>query len=202
MTGHKNIPVAPETKRRADELKQASEAKSFDELVVKMMEDNLEVSWEEVELEESEETIQRTRATIVAVLEAVEELDLTEEVLDIVETLSQQDMLAKNQEIIDHLLEKARNDESLNAVDRLLAQIVMETERGREIEQSPAAEIAQGLFAETDTTTAERTTTNQRASSKTVTVSEGDESSPQETVEKGEFDFEGIDMSLGESDNE
>ena len=196
MTGHKTIPVNPETKQRVDELKREAGAESFDELVVMMVEDNLDVSWEAMEVQETEERIERTRATVVAVLEAVDELDLTDEVLDIVKTLSQQNMLAKNQEIVDHLLEKAENETPLNEVDRLLAQIVMETEREREMEQTPAAEIAQGLFAPTDQTTAERRKLDWQTESKSATSGD-DEASPMDDVSGDLFDgVEDVDSSI------
>lgn len=190
MTGHKNIPVNPATKQRVDELKREAGAESFDELVVMMVEDNLDISWEDIDVQETEERIERTRATVVAVLEAVDEFDLTDEVLNIVKTLSQQNMLAKNQEIVDHLLEKAKNDDQLDEVDWLLAKVVMETEQEREMEQTPAAEIAQGLFALTDTTTAERRKIERRTESKSATIG-NDEMSPMNNTYDGLFD--GID---------
>lgn len=196
MTGHENIPVRPETKRRIDELKREAEAESFNELVVMMVEDNLDASWEALEVQETEERIERTRATVVAILEAVEELDLTDEVLDIVKTLSQQNMLAKNQEIVDHLLEKSGKDAPLNEVDRLLAQIVMETEQEREKEQTPAAEIAQGLFSPTDRTTAERRKLNRQKESKSAEIGDDGES-PVSDTNDGLFDgIEGAGFSV------
>lgn len=194
------IPVSPETKEVLEPLKEEAEGvDTWNEFQRKLAEGELEVSWEEIETQETEERIERTRATVVAILETVDELGLTEDVLDIVKTLSQQDMLAKNQKIIDHLIDKAKNNESLNEVDHLLAQIVMETEQEREIEQSPAAEIAQGLFAETDTATAERTTTEQQKTTKSASLDE-DESTEQDDEQRANFDD--IDFSVKTKDEE
>lgn len=201
MTKHSGatIPVSPETKAALEPLKQEAEnADTWDEFQRQLAEDELAVSWEDIETYETEERIERTRATVVAVFEAVDELGLTEDVLDIVKTLSQQDMLAKNQEIIDHLLEKAKNGESLNDVDRLLAGIVRETEAEREMKQSPAAEIAQGLFAETDTTTAERKTTERHETARSATFTENE----QPASEDEEAPLDGVDFSLETSDED
>ena len=112
MSDNVTIAVSPETKavykRRKEQSEEADTLKEFMRMVA---EDDLDVSWDEVEIQDSEERIERTRADIVGILEAVEEFDLTEDVLDIVETLSRQDMLAKNQDIIDHLLQKSKAGE-------------------------------------------------------------------------------------------
>lgn len=121
---------------------------------------------------EQHERVEQTRATIIGVLEALDETDMTDEVLELAESLCQPNILAKNQEIIEHLLEKAESGEPLNEADKLLAEVVMRTEQERDGEQSPAAEIAQGLFAQTERTTAERTTSKKKTNPKEVTTSE------------------------------
>ncbi|WP_276300846.1 hypothetical protein [Halorussus lipolyticus] len=121
---------------------------------------------------EQHERVEQTRATIIGVLEALDETDMTDEVLELAESLCQPNILAKNQEIIEHLLEKAKSGEPLNEADKLLAEVVMKTEQERDGEQSPAAEIAQGLFAQTEKTTAERTTSEKKTNPREVTTSE------------------------------
>lgn len=147
---------------------------------------------------EQHERIEQTRATIIGVLEALDETDMTDEVLELAENLCQPNILAKNQEIIEHLLEKAKSGEPLNEADKLLAEIVMKTEQEREGEQSPAAEIAQGLFAQTERTTAERTTSEQKASSKRASA--GKSSSESTNQEQDEQKSDSVTVSTEMSD--
>lgn len=149
------------TKKELEPIKEASEATTWDGFVNGIVEENLEVSIEELEAQEVEthERVEQTRATVVGVLEAVDDADMTDEIVDIIKSLSEQDMLAQNQEILEHLMEKSREGEPINDVDRLLADIVMETESSRGPEQSPAAAIATGLFSGKEHAAAERTKT-------------------------------------------
>lgn len=178
MSDHKNIPVDPETHETIDRLKQETGSESFDAVVRDMAEENLDADWEDLTVEQREQRLEQTQTTIVAIIEAVDEYDLTEDVLDILKSLSQQDMLAKNQEIVGHLMRKAEAGQEPNEMDRLLARIVIQTEQERDIEQSPAGEIAQGLFSGSDTTTATRTettATRQSVEEDTDSVEVGDD---------------------------
>lgn len=164
------------TKDKLEPLKKESEAASWDEFINNLAAQNLDISAEELNAHEVEthERVERTRATVVGVLEAVDEADMTDEIVDIIKSLSEQDMLAKNQEIINHFIEKSKRGESINEVDKLLAEVVKETESERGPEQSPAAAIAKGLFTETEEATAERTRTERDATVQNATVSERD----------------------------
>jgi hypothetical protein len=87
---------------------------------------------------------------------------MVDEAVEIIKELTQQRMLAEHQRIIQHFLEKSRNGEPPNEMDKLLARIIVKTESVRD-QESPAAEIARGMF--TESTTAERTTTREVSSS-------------------------------------
>lgn len=171
------IGLKESTKKELEPLKKESNAASWDEFIEDLVDANLDISIEEVDSHEVEthERVERTRATVVGVLEAVDEADMTDDVVDIIKELSKQDMLAQNQEIIDHLIQKSKEGESVNDVDRLLANVVMETEGKRGPEQSPAAAIAQGLFTQTEQAAAERTTTERDSTSQNATVSESED---------------------------
>lgn len=162
------------TKEELEPIKEASEATTWDGFVNGIVEENLEVSMEELEAQEVEthERVEQTRATVVGVLEAVDDADMTDEIVDIIKSLSEQDMLAQNQEILEHLMEKSRKGEPINDVDRLLADIVMETESSRGSEQSPAATIAKGLFSGKEHAAAERTKTEREATVQSTAVSD------------------------------
>lgn len=163
------------TKENLEPLKKNSEADTWDGFLQGLVDDNLDVSIEEMETQEVEthERVEQTRATVVGVLEAVDEAGMTDEVVDIIKSLSEQNMLAQNQQILEHLMEKSRQGEPVNDVDRLLAEVVMKTESSREAGQSPAAEIARGLFSETEHRAAERTQTEREASGQSAAVSDG-----------------------------
>ncbi|MDS0223627.1 hypothetical protein NDI54_19995 [Haloarcula sp. S1AR25-5A] len=162
------------TKDQLEPLKKESDAASWDEFINNLAAENLDVSAEELNAQEVEthERVERTRATVVGVLEAVDEADMTDEIVDIIKSLSEQDMLAQNQEIVNHFIEKSKRGEPINEIDKLLADVVKETESERGPEQSPAAAIARGLFTETEEATAERTRTERDATVRDATVSE------------------------------
>jgi len=158
MAKETSITVKREVKDALDKAKKESDANNWSEFVQGLAEEEIGIDWDEVGVRETEEKVGYTRATIVAILETVEEMDLTEDILDIVEMLGEQNMLAKNQEIVDYLLQKAKDGKPLNETDRLLAEMAIRIEESRDEKQSPAAEIAEGLFAETDRATAKRRT--------------------------------------------
>lgn len=187
------------TKQSLEPVKEASEATTWDEFVNGLVENNLDVSLEELEAQEVEthERVEQTRATVVGVLEAVDEADMTDEIVDIIKSLSEQNMLAQNQEILEHLMEKSRQGQPVNDVDRLLAQVVMETESSREAGQSPAAVIAQGLFSGKDRRTAERTRTERGESVQSTTVSEDNSDGDEE--ELGSDLFSGVEKAGDDS---
>lgn len=170
------------TKKNLEPLKEESEATTWDGFVNGLVEDSLNVSLEEMEAQEVEthERVEQTRATVVGVLEAVDEADMTDEIVDIIKSLSEQNMLAKNQEILEHLMEKSRQGQPVNDVDRLLAEVVMETEGSRKAGQSPAAVIAQGLFSGKEHRAAERTRTEREETVGTASVSEENPDSDEE----------------------
>ena len=156
------IGLSRDVKNRLEPIKDKSDATSWDEFMDRLVAENLGIEPEDLDEDtvERHERVEQTRATVVGVLEAVDEADMVDEVVEIITALSQQDMLAQNQQIIEHIMEKSNNDGKINEADRLLARMVMETESSRE-QASPAAAIAQGLF--TERTTAERTTTEQNS---------------------------------------
>jgi hypothetical protein len=190
------------TKNKLEPLKKESGAASWDEFIDNLAAENLDISAEELSAHEVEthERVEQTRATVVGVLEAVDEADMTDEIVDIIKSLSEQDMLAKNQEIINHFIEKSKRGESINEVDKLLAEVVKETESERGPEQSPAAAIAKGLFTETEEATAERTRTERDATVQNATVSESD--SEMEVGEPESDLFTGVEETSEASDED
>ena len=187
------------TKRNLEPLKEASEATTWDGFVNGLVEDNLNVSLEEMEAQEVEthERVEQTRATVIGVLEAVDEADMTDEIVDIIKSLSEQNMLAQNQDILEHLMEKSRRGQPVNDVDRLLAQVVMETEGSRKAGQSPAAVIAQGLFSGKEHRAAERTRTEREETVESATVSEDNPDVDEE--ELGSDLFTGVERASDDS---
>lgn len=154
------IGVSNEVKDRLEPLKKEWGANSWDEFMDDLVERNLDVEIENLDdvTVEKRERVEQTRATVAGVLEALDEAGMVDEAVDLIKELSQQRMLAEHRRIVDHLIEKSREGEEVNKVDRLLARMVIETESTRD-QETPAAEIARGLFNES--TTAERTTTQQ-----------------------------------------
>lgn len=189
------IGVKESTKRKLESLKEASDADTWDEFADMYANKTLDVSLEELEIEEAEthERIEQTRATVVGVLEAVDEAGMTDEIVGIIKSLSEQNMLAQNQDIVEHLMEKSRRGEPLNDIDQLLAQVVMETENSREGGKSPAAEIARGLFSSKDQTTAERTQTKRDETIQSASVSDNKMEPAEEEI------FDGVEMAEDES---
>lgn len=206
--------IKQSTKDSLEPIKKASDANTWDEFVDDLVEGTLNVSLEEIDSHEVErrERVEQTRAVVVGVLEAVDETDMTDEIVDLIKELTQQDMLATNQQIIDHLIEKSERGESINEVDRLLAKVVTDTEQSRGAEQSPAAAIAQGLFGEKEKAAAERMTTERETVSRKAGLSAGDSDSTAGELEDGLFEFdedrsdedtsdsEGIETTIRESD--
>lgn len=160
------IGLSDETKSRLEPIKEEWEAPSWDAFLNDLVKDNVDINPEELDelTVEKKERVEKTRATAVGVLEALDEADMVDEAVDIIKEMSQQRMLAEHQQIIEHFLEKSRNDKPPNEMDELLARVIIKTEGVRD-QETPAAEIARGLFNES--TTAERTTTQEVSSSTT-----------------------------------
>lgn len=158
------IGVSEEVKARLEPVKEEWGAPSWDAFMDDLVERNVDIDPEQLDevAVEKHERVEKTRATAVGVLEALDEADMVDEAVDIIKEMSQQRMLAEHQQIIEHFLEKSRNGEPPNEMDRLLARIIIKTEGVRD-QETPAAEIARGLFNES--TTAERTTTQEVSSS-------------------------------------
>jgi hypothetical protein len=196
-----SIGLSREVKNRLEPVKDEHDASSWDEFMDDLVAENLNIAPEDLDeyTVEQHERVEQTRATIVGVLEALDEADMVDEVVEIITALSQQGMLAQNQEIVEHLIDKAKGDGEINEGDRLLARMVIETEGARNHE-SPAAEIARGLFAETDTATAERTTTERQRTSENTGLEESE--SPQQQDDMVGSDSEDIGFSIEKTDEE
>jgi hypothetical protein len=158
------IGVSDEVKARLEPVKEEWGAPSWDAFMDDLVERNVDIDPEQLDgvAVEKHERVEKTRATAVGVLEALDEADMVDEAVEIIKEMSQQRMLAEHQQIIEHFLEKSRNGEPPNEMDRLLARIIIKTEGVRD-QETPAAEIARGLFNESTTT--ERTTTQEVSSS-------------------------------------
>jgi len=154
------IGVSNEVKDRLEPVKEEYGAPSWDAFLDDLVEQNVDIDLDQLDgvSEEKRERVEKTRATAVGVLTALDEADMVDEAVEIIREMTQQRMLAEHQQIIEHLLEKSRNGEPPNEMDRLLARVVIKTEGLRD-QETPAAEIARGLFNES--TTAERTTTRE-----------------------------------------
>jgi hypothetical protein len=158
------IGVSNEVKDRLEPVKEEYGAPSWDAFLDDLVEQNVDIDLDQLDgvSEEKRERVEKTRATAVGVLTALDEADMVDEAVEIIREMTQQRMLAEHQQIIEHLLEKSRNGEPPNEMDRLLARVVIKTEGLRD-QETPAAEIAKGLFNES--TTAERTTTREVSTS-------------------------------------
>lgn len=158
------IGVSDEVKARLEPVKEEWGAHSWDAFMDDLVEQNVDIDPEQLDevSVEKRERVEKTRATAVGVLKALDEADMVDEAVEIIKEMTQQRMLAEHQQIIEHLLEKSRNGDPPNEMDKLLARIVIKTEGARD-QETPAAEIARGLFNES--TTAERTTTQEVSSS-------------------------------------
>jgi len=158
------IGVSNEVKDRLEPVKEEYGAPSWDAFLDDLVEQNVDIDLDQLDgvSEEKRERVEKTRATAVGVLTALDEADMVDEAVEIIREMTQQRMLAEHQQIIEHLLEKSRNGEPPNEMDRLLARVVIKTEGFRD-QETPAAEIARGLFNES--TTAERTTTREVSTS-------------------------------------
>lgn len=161
-----SIGLSREVKNRLEPVKEEHDASSWNGFMDDLLSKNLGVKPEDLDeyTVEQQERVEQTRATVVGVLEALDKADIVDEVVEIIKALSQQNMLSQNQKIVEHLMEKAHAGGEINEADRLLARMVMETE-GTRNHESPAAEIARGLFAGRDTARAERTTTERQTTS-------------------------------------
>jgi hypothetical protein len=177
-----SIGVSEEVKARLEPVKEEWGAPSWNAFMDDLVGQNVDIDPEELDgvAVEKHERVERTRATAVGVLEALDEADMVDEAVEIIKEMSQQRMLAEHQQIIDHFLEKSRNGEPPNEMDKLLARVIIKTESVRD-QETPAAEIARGLFNES--TTAERTTTQE------VSSSTSDQNAPKTSVteEDGEL---------------
>lgn len=162
------IGLSDDTKSRLEPIKEEWGAPSWNDFLNDLVEDNVDINPEELDelTVEKKERVEKTRATAVGVLEALDEADMVDEAVDIIKEMSQQRMLAEHQQIIEHFLEKSRNGEPPNEMDRLLARVIIKTEGIRD-QETPAAEIARGLFNES--TTAQRTTTQKASASSSET---------------------------------
>ncbi|WP_436927562.1 hypothetical protein [Halosimplex amylolyticum] len=68
-----------------------------------------------------QERIEKTRATAVGLLEALDDADMVKQAVEIIKEMSQQRMLAEHQEIIHPVLEKSRNGALSSSVPPQLA---------------------------------------------------------------------------------
>lgn len=176
------IGLSKDVKRRLEPIKNEWGATSWDEFMNDLIQDNVDIDPENLDevAVEKQERVEKTRATAVGLLEALDEAEMVDEAVDIIKEMSQQRMLAEHQEIIQHFLQKSRNNEPPNEMDELLARVIIKTESTRN-QETPAAEIARGMFNES--TTAERTTTTEMSSN---------------SADRGEEDR--LSLSLGDDD--
>jgi hypothetical protein len=181
-----SIGVSEEVKARLEPVKEEWGAPSWNAFMDDLVGQNVDIDPEELDgvAVEKHERVERTRATAVGVLEALDEADMVDEAVEIIKEMSQQRMLAEHQQIIDHFLEKSRNGEPPNEMDKLLARVITKTESVRD-QETPAAEIARGLFNES--TTAERTTTQE------VSSSTSDQNAPKTSVTEEDGDLSNSD---------
>lgn len=143
-------------------LKKASDAATNAEFIRGLIDETegVEVRMEDletVELEKTEEA-KETRAMAVGVLEAMQQTGIKEDVIDLIEELRKREMVEMNQEIVQYLLQKAKQDDPLNDADRALIDLVVRVENTRDGDGAATA-IAEGLFGEVGETTTETTTT-------------------------------------------
>lgn len=132
------------------------------EAVRRLINERNEFSIEDVSAVKAEEhqKIRETKTAAKGLLEALDEMDLLDDakgiIRDMIDELTEQDMLETNQDIVDYLLQSARDGDELTEFDRLLAEVVIETEQARDAAESPAAELARGLFSGEDSREVER----------------------------------------------
>lgn len=175
------IGVSNEVKARLEPVMEEWGASTWDEFMNDLIRENVDIDPENLDevAVEKQERVEKTRATAAGLLKALDEADMVEEAVEIIKEMNQQRMLAEHQEIIQHFLEKSRNGEPPNEMDELLARILIKTESVRD-QETPAAEIARGLFNES--TTAEQITTQE------VSSGSADEDSGSEfSLQNGEF---------------
>lgn len=158
------------------DLKEASNAPTNDAFFRGLIDESeeIEVRLEDldtVELEKTEEA-KETRAMAVGVLEAMQQTGIKDDVIDLIEELRKRELVETNKEIVQYLLDKAKNDEPLNETDYALIDLVVKIEGTRE-EGGAATAIAEGLFGEVEETTTETTTTETSANEKSAEISTG-----------------------------
>lgn len=150
-------------------LKEKADYKTNSELLKALLGQNLDEDvqlGDTVEVELSEE-VEEKRALVVGVLEAADEMGLKSDLVDLISELRTQEMVPMCREITEHVLEKAKSGQSLNEADKRLLRLVEEIETNRDY-GTPAGQIADGLFGDSETETTGRTATVRRTDSESV----------------------------------
>lgn len=158
--GNTSITVNQEVKDRLGTLKEASDADYWNDFLWDLAESELDLGvedFESAELELTEEAME-TRALVVGILEAMQQTGIKQDLIDLIEEIRTREMVEKNQKIIEYILQKAKNGESLNEVDETLIDMVIEIETSREGEGAATA-VAEGLFGELEGSRSTTTTT-------------------------------------------
>jgi len=162
------------SKQVADEVRRLREETGLtnDQLLRKLLDENLDADIQptgNVEVELSEE-VKEKRALVVSVLKAADEMGLKSDLVDLIGELRTQEMVPMCREITQHVLEKAKSGRSLNEADERLLQLVEEIETSRDY-GTPAGQIADGLFGDSETESTTRTATVQEDTGEPATFS-------------------------------
>lgn len=85
-----SIGLSREVKDRLEPVKDEHDASSWDEFMDDLVAENLDIAPEDLDeyTVEQHERVEQTRATIVGVLEALDEADMVDEVVEIITALS------------------------------------------------------------------------------------------------------------------
>ncbi len=172
-------PIADEFRRIRDETDLSN-----DELFERLLSENLDIdiqSTDSVEIELSEE-VKEKRALVVSVLKAADEMGLKSDLVDLIGELRTQEMVPMCREITQHVLEKAKSGRSLNEADERLLRLVEEIETSRDY-GTPAGQIADGLFGDSETESTTRTATVQEDTGEPATFSSDTDAGEMSTAE-------------------
>lgn len=174
------------SKQVADEVRRLREETGLtnDQLLRKLLDENLDADIQptgNVEVELSEE-VEEKRTLVVSILKAADEMGLKSDLVDLIGELRTQEMVPMCREITQHVLEKAKSGGSLNEADERLLQLVEEIETSRDY-GTPAGQIADGLFGDSETESTARTATVRETSGEPTTFSSDMDAGEMSTAE-------------------
>jgi hypothetical protein len=174
------------SKQVADEVRRLREETGLtnDQLLRKLLDENLDADIQptgNVEVELSEE-VKEKRALVVSVLKAADEMGLKSDLVDLIGELRTQEMVPMCREITQHVLEKAKSGRSLNEADERLLRLVEEIETSRDY-GTPAGQIADGLFGDSESGSTTRTATVQEDTGEPATFSSDTDAGEMSTAE-------------------